>query len=175
MDFGEKSVLFTNTKNSIQVQDNIEPPADHPRRGWDTLYLIPTCYLFRTMDKLLHTTLEGFSGSGLKAKRRKGLCNEHHMLNCKKWYMIEVKERLIPPHQRKRFLSGPDRLPPPLPHPVLHHPPSRPLSPLPRLGSPPRHFHPPPRPPHRPLHCPHHPPLPPPSPPPLLPPHPPPQ
>ena len=86
MDFGEKFVLLTNTKNSIQVQDNIEPPTDRPRQGWDTLYLIPThtCYLFRTMDRLLHTTLEGFSGSGSKPKRGKGLSNEHHTLHSKK-------------------------------------------------------------------------------------------
>ena len=81
LDFGQKSVLLTNTQNSIQVQDDIEPPFDHPRWRWDTLYLITihTCYMFRTMDRLLQTTLEGFSSLRWKAKRGKGLCDEHHM------------------------------------------------------------------------------------------------
>ena len=28
LDFGQNSVLFTNTQNSIQVQDDIEPSTD---------------------------------------------------------------------------------------------------------------------------------------------------
>ena len=79
LDFGQKSVR-TNTQNSIQVQDDIEPPTDRSQWGWDTLYLITThtYYLFRTMDRLLQTTLEGLSGLCWKAKRGKGLCDEHH-------------------------------------------------------------------------------------------------
>ena len=81
LDFGQKSVLLTNTQNTIQVQDDIEPPTDRPRWGWDTFYLIftHTCYLFRTMDRLLQTTLEGLSGLRWKAKRGKGVCDEHHL------------------------------------------------------------------------------------------------
>ena len=80
LDFGQKSVLLTNTQNTIQVQDDIEPPTDRPRWGWDTLYLITThtCYLFRTMDRLLQTTLEGLSGLRWKAKHGKGVCDQHH-------------------------------------------------------------------------------------------------
>ena len=81
LDFGQKSLLFTNTQNTIQVQDDIEPRTDCPRWGWDTLYLITThtCYLFRTMDGLLQTTLEGFSGLWWKAKRGKGVRDQHHL------------------------------------------------------------------------------------------------
>ena len=80
LDFGQKSVLLTNTENSIQVQDNFEPPIDRPRWGWDTLYLITThtCYIYKTMDRLLQTTLEGLSSLQWKAKRGKGLRDEHH-------------------------------------------------------------------------------------------------
>ena len=78
LDFGQKSVLLTNTQNTIQVQDDIEPPTDRPR--WDTLYLITThtCYLFRTMNRLLQTTLEGLFGLRWKAKREKDDRDQHH-------------------------------------------------------------------------------------------------
>ena len=80
LDFGQKSVLLTNTQNTIQVQDDIEPPTDRPRWGWDTLYSISThtCYLFRKMDRLLQTTLQGLSGLRWKAKRGKRVRDEHH-------------------------------------------------------------------------------------------------
>ena len=80
LDFRQKSVLLTNTQKSIQVQDDIEPPTDCPQWGWDTLYLITTytCYMLRTMDRLLQTTLEGLSSLWWKAKCGKGLRDEHH-------------------------------------------------------------------------------------------------
>ena len=55
---------LTNTQDFIQVYDNIESLIDSPRQGWNNLYLIPihNCYLFRIIDRLLHTTLEGFMG-----------------------------------------------------------------------------------------------------------------
>ena len=80
LDFGQKSVLLTKTQNTIQVQHDIEPPTDRPRWGWYTLYLITThtCYLFRTKDRLLQTTLQGVSGLRWKAKCGKRVRDGHH-------------------------------------------------------------------------------------------------
>ena len=66
VDFWEISILLTNTQNPIQVEDNIQPPTDRSGRGWEYfLYFISThsCYLLRTMDKLLQSILQRDFGS----------------------------------------------------------------------------------------------------------------
>ena len=66
VDFREISVLLTNTQNPIQVEDNIQPPTNRSGRGWEYfLYFISThsCYLLRTMDRLLQSILQRDFGS----------------------------------------------------------------------------------------------------------------